>query len=217
MLKDEMPDYKLYVFLTPFAMDKAKRDKIRAKLAKSGAVAVWCYAPGFFDGSKGSVENMKQLTGFNFKMVRSKNTVKAPAARVPGFGYIPGAALPVDPQFYVTDKSLISTAQGGVFAAKDMGKWRSIYSLMPLTNHHLRAICNYAGVHLYSKTDDELFANTSYVMLHTRLGGDKVISLPNGKYKVTELYTGKKLGNGVSTFTDPKVPAGTTRLYLLER
>ena len=217
MLKKEMPDYKLYIFLTPYAMDKVKREKIQAKLARSGAVAVWCYAPGFFDGSRGSVENMKKLTGFNFKMVRSKAKVTAPAARVPGFGFIPGASYAVDPQFYVTDKSLISTGNGGVFAAKDMGKWRSVYSFMPLTRYHLRALCNYAGVHLYSDTDDELFANTSYVMLHTRKGGDKVIRLPKGKYNVTELYTGKKLGKGVSKFTDPKVPAGTTRLYLLEK
>jgi hypothetical protein len=34
---------------------------------------------------------------------------------------------------------------------------------------------------------------------------------------VTELYTKCKLGTGVSAFTDPKVPAGTTRLYLLEK
>lgn len=217
MLKKDMPDYKLYVFLTPFSMSKEKRAMIQAKLAKSGAVAVWCYAPGFFDGSSASVENMKKLTGFNFKMVRSKAKVNAPAARVPGFGFIPGASFPVDPQFYVTDKSLISTKDGGVFAAKSMGKWRSVYSLMPLTRYHLRAICDYAGVHRYSNTDDELFANTSYVMLHTTRGGDKTISLPKGKYNVTELYTGKKLGTGVSRFTDPKVPAGTTRLYLLEK
>ena len=217
MLKKDMPDYKLYVFLTPYSMDKAKREKIQAKLAKNGAVAVWCYAPGFFDGAKGSVENMKALTGFDFKMIRSKKAVKAPAANVPGFGFIPGASYTVDPQFYVTDKALVSTADGGIFAAKEMGKWRSVYSLMPLTRNHLRAVGKYAGVHIYSDTDDELFANRSYVMLHTRLGGDKTIRLPHGKYTVTELYTKRKLGTGVTTFTDPKVPAGTTRLYLLEK
>lgn len=217
MLKKEMPDYKLYIFLTPYSMDKAKREKIRAKLAKSGAVAVWCYAPGFFDGNKGSVENMKKLTGFNFKMVRGSKRVTLPGARVPGIGFIPGASYPVDPQFYVTDKTAVVTAQGGAFAVKQMGKWRSVYSLMPMTSIHLRALGRYAGVHIYSDTDDELFANRSYVMLHTRLGGDKTIRLPGGKYTVTELYTKCKLGTGVSAFTDPKVPAGTTRLYLLEK
>ena len=164
-----------------------------------------------------ALENMKKLTGFNFKMIRSKKTVKAPAARVPGFGSIPGATYTVEPQFYVTDASLIPTADGGIFAARQMKNWRSVYSLMPLTRQHLRALGKYAGVHIYSDTDDELFANRSYVMLHTRLGGDKTIRLPEGKYNVTELYSNRKLGTKVSSFTDPKVPAGTTRLYLLEK
>ena len=55
------------------------------------------------------------------------------------------------------------------------------------------------------------------MMLHTRKGGDKTIRLPKGKYTVTELYTNRKVGEKVSSFTDPKVPAGTTRLYLLEK
>ena len=217
MFKKDMPDYKLYVFLTSFSMDRSKREKIQAKLAKTGAVAVWCYAPGFFDGNQSSLENMKKLTGFNFKMLRSKNRIISPSARVPGFGFIPGASLPVDPQFYVTDKSLISTKEGGVFAAKQMGKWRSVYSLMPLTRYHLRAICKYAGVHIYSELDDQLFANESYVMLHSVKGGDKTIRLPGKSYTVTELYSGKKLGTGVSVFTDKNVPAGTTRLYRLDK
>ena len=77
--------------------------------------------------------------------------------------------------------------------------------------------CHKTTKEFYSDTDDELFANRSYVMLHTRLGGDKTIRLPEGKYNVTELYSKRKLGTKVSSFTDPKVPAGTTRLYLLEK
>ena len=98
-----------------------------------------------------------------------------------------------------------------------MGKWRSVYSLMPLTRYHLRAICKYAGVHIYSELDDQLFANESYVMLHSVKGGDKTIRLPGKSYTVTELYSGKKLGTGVSVFTDKNVPAGTTRLYRLDK
>jgi hypothetical protein len=218
MLKDNMPDYKLYIFLTPYSMDKAKREKIQAKLAKSGAVAVWCYAPGFFDNHSYSVENMKKLTGFNFKMLRNKNKITTKNQNIPSFGYIPGASYAVDPQFFVTDKSLVSTKDGGVLAIKDMGKWRSVYSLFPLTRQHLRAISNYAGVHIYSNSSDQLFVNNSYLMIHTAKGGNKTITFPKGeKYTVTELYTNKKLGTKVPLFVDKNVPAGTTRLYLLEK
>lgn len=214
-LKDEMPKYKLYIFLTSYAMDTATREKIHAILAKSGATAVWCYAPGYFDGQSGSTENMKKLTGFNFRMVRGKEGITAPTARVPGFGILAGQNGSVDPEFYVDGPSLVNTEKGGIFAAKKMNGWQSVYSLFPLTRYHLRALCKNAGVHLYMDTDDELFATRSYLMIHTRDAGDKTIRLP-GKYTVTEVYSGRVLGNNVDCFTDKNVPAAATRLYRLD-
>ena len=214
-LKPGMPKYKLYIFMSSYAADEATRRKIHAKLAMDGATAVWCYAPGFFDGRTASVENMKKLTGFNFRMVRGSGTISAPDSQVPGFGFLPGQTVNADPQFYVTDPSFVSTELGGIFAAKKMNGWQSVFSLFPLTRLHLRALCKNAGVHVYSDSDDELFANRSCIMIHTRKAGDRTIRLP-GKHTVTELYSGKVIGKDISEFTEKNVPAAATRLYRLD-
>ena len=214
-LKPEMPKYKLYIFISSYAADAATRQKIHAKLAKDGATAVWCYAPGYFDGRNASVENMKKMTGFNFRMVRGSRPITAPSKRVPGFGILPAQTVTADPQFYVTDPALVSTDKGGVFAAKKMNGWQSVFSLFPLTKNHIRALCRNAGIHIYLDSDDELFANRSCIMIHTRTAGDKTIRLP-GKFTVTELYSGKVIGKNISRFTEKNVPAAATRLYRLD-
>ena len=214
-LKPEMPKYKLYIFISSYAADEATRRRIHDKLAKDGATAVWCYAPGFFDGKTASVENMRKLTGFNFRMLRGSGQVKTPSCMVPGFGVLPAQTAVADPLFYVTDPSLVSTDKGGVFAAKKMDGWQSVFSLFPLTRQHLRALCKNAGIHVYLDSDDELFANRSFIMIHTRTAGDKTIRLP-GKYTVTELYSGKVIGKNISEFTEKNVPAAATRLYRLD-
>jgi len=216
-LKPEMPKYKLYIFVSSYDADEATRRKIHAKLAKDGATAVWCYAPGLFDGQSFSLDNMRKMTGFDFRMVRGAGTISAPESDVPGFGYLPAQkTAKADPQFYVTGESLVSTEHGGVFAAKKMdGGWQSVYSLFPLTRHHIRALCKNAGVHIYMDTDDELFANRSFIMIHTRTAGDKTIRLP-GKFTVTELYSDRVIGKDISEFTEKDVPAAATRLYRLD-
>ena len=160
---------------------------------------------------------MRKMTGFDFRMVRGAGTISAPESDVPGFGYLPAQkTAKADPQFYVTGESLVSTEHGGVFAAKKMdGGWQSVYSLFPLTRHHIRALCKNAGVHIYMDTDDELFANRSFIMIHTRTAGDKTIRLP-GKFTVTELYSDRVIGKDISEFTEKDVPAAATRLYRVD-
>jgi len=68
-----MPDYKLYVFLNPLAIGQSERDAIKEKLSRSGATALWCYAPGLINPDaepKLSVEHMRELTGFDFAFKR---------------------------------------------------------------------------------------------------------------------------------------------------
>ena len=215
-LKPEMPKYKLYIFVSSYAADEATRQQIHAKLAKDGATAVWCYAPGLFDGQTASVENMRKMTGFDFRMIRDGGSITAPESSVSGFGFLPKQTFKADPQFYVTGDALVSTENGGIFAAKKMEDgWLSVYSLFPLTRYHIRALCQNAGIHLYMDTDDELFANRSFLMIHTRTAGDKTIRLP-GKYTVTELYSGRLIGTDISEFTEENVPAAATRLYRLD-
>ena len=51
MLRDiknkKMPDYKLYIFMNSFAINKEMSEAIKRKVRKNNAVSVWCYAPGY--------------------------------------------------------------------------------------------------------------------------------------------------------------------------
>jgi hypothetical protein len=220
----QMPDYKLYIFLNAWRMDAKTRAAIEAKVKKNNAVAVWCYAPGYIDGDnadKFSLDSMRALAGFNFA---SQNTTGAQAFQWDDKAH-PIARLSPDaikPQtigmtFGVKDEQasvLASTPVGGALAVKELGDWRSVYSEIPLTSELLQGLCDYAGVHVYSRSYDVLYANKSYVSLYTQEAGNKTISLPQ-RGSVREVLSGQSVAKSVNQFSE-HVPAETERLYLLE-
>ena len=114
------------------------------------------------------------------------------------------------------DATVLGTTTGqATLAVKDLGDWRSVYSMLPLRRDLIRGLCRYAGVHVYSETDDPFSANAGYAMIHTATEGDKRITLPSAA-DVTELVTGREVGEGVSVIEE-HLPAGATRIYRLQR
>jgi hypothetical protein len=67
MSLENMPSYKLYVFMNTFILTKKEREAIKEKLRRDGATALWIYAPGYVDPEaevKMSCEHIRDLTGF---------------------------------------------------------------------------------------------------------------------------------------------------------
>jgi len=134
---------------------------------------------------------------------------------------MPLAEDTIDPQtigvtFGVKDakaKVLASTSVGGALAVKQLDGWRSVYSEIPLTSAMLQGLCDYAGVHIYSRSFDVLYADKSYVMLYTSSAGKKTISLPKTA-NVREVLSGQNIAHQVKQFSE-QVPSDTARLYLL--
>jgi hypothetical protein len=56
-------DYKVYIFPDATFVDVEQRRRIRERLERLGATAVWSYAPGFFDEKGGGLDRVEQLTG----------------------------------------------------------------------------------------------------------------------------------------------------------
>jgi hypothetical protein len=122
------------------------------------------------------------------------------------------------PVFSVADeqaKVLASTLNGPALAVKEFQNWRSVYSLMPLTQELLQGLCDYAGVPVYSRSFDVLYANRGYVFLYTSSAGEKTITLPE-KADVTEVLANKVVARNAKVFSE-KLEAGAVRLYRLER
>jgi hypothetical protein len=216
----QMPDYKIYIFLNAWRMDAKTRAAIDAKVKRNNAVAVWCYAPGYMDADNTgtfSLDAMRALTGFHFVSQKTQdaqtfqwNDQTHPIARLS-----PSAIKPqtIGVTFGVTDadKVLASTSTGAALAVKEMNGWRSVYSEIPLTSELLQGLCDYAGVHIYSRSFDVLYANKSYVALYTSTAGEKTITLPE-KAEVTEVLSNKVIARDAKTFSE-KLEAGAERLY----
>ncbi len=223
IMNKDMPDYKLYIFANSFLYDEKFSKAVKEKLSKNNAVAVWCYAPGYIT-SEGFRENtMEKLTGIKIKADKAKrkislkldaekNKITAQCAKNEF------ATYSIAPVFHVEDSKaeILGNANGkAALAVKNMGKWRSVYCLTPLTKELIQGLVDYAGIHVYSRGYDVIYANSSYIMLHSGVSGKKTISLP-GKYNVTEIFSGKIMGKDISSFAD-EIKAPQTRVYRLSK
>ncbi len=76
LLEEDLPPYKLYIFLNPFHLNDRRRQALKEILRRDGRVALWLYAPGYLnaDGGSPSPESklpfdpayMTDLTGLHF-------------------------------------------------------------------------------------------------------------------------------------------------------
>lgn len=77
----------------------------------------------------------------------------------------------------------------------------------------LRSLARRAGCHLYCDADEIIYANRSFLAIHTRSAGPRTFALRQPA-DVTEIFTGQELGNRVSRFEDA-IGAFRTRVYVL--
>jgi hypothetical protein len=214
----KMPDYKLYIFMNTFYSNPSIEKTISQKVKRNNSVAVWSYAPGFINDNGFNTSSMKSLTGINIKVVRNK--VKAKLNIVKSRHTIcqyadKNKTFKFGPFFYTDDlqAETLGTVNGKpALVVKDLGKWRSVYSLMPLTKELLKGLCDYAGVHVYTDGFDVFSANKSYMMLHSSTSGDKTIILPE-KSTVKDLLSNKIIGDCIQSFTIKNMPAGKTKIF----
>ncbi|MEN6643815.1 MAG: hypothetical protein ABFE08_15350 [Armatimonadia bacterium] len=106
-------------------------------------------------------------------------------------------------------------ADRGAFAIRKLANWTSVYSAVPyLSSDVMRNLARIAGVHVYRDSNDILYADKHFVVVHT---GEKaatdVMRLPR-KTAVTEAFSGKVLTTG-ATEIKLDVPPYTTAMYYL--
>lgn len=97
-----------------------------------------------------------------------------------------------------------------------MAGWTSVVSANPkLESGDLRAIARQAGVHIYSDSNEPLYASGRYVALHSASGGPRRLALPRECATVTELFSGRVVGRNTNVIEDTLTTPGTA-LYDLE-
>lgn len=201
-----LPDYKLYVFLNAVRVDARTRALIDAKLKRNGATGVFLYAPGYFEGSTGSLSNMERLTGVKLAALAgdagpARLQFAAGEALAAGLDTAApaGAELPVTPRFYAADPQaqvhakLAGTDCAGLVSKRTAAGWTAVYSsAMDLPPALWRNLARQAGAHVWLDTDDALYADSRYVGVHAAADGEKVIHLPRA-CKVSDALTGREL------------------------
>jgi hypothetical protein len=232
-----MPDYKLYVFLSTLYLTEAERQSIKAKVQRANKTVLWMYAPGII-GDKGiSAANMRDLTGMSLKhqAVRFQSSFghsrlfltnyDHPATRGVTFAHF-GTESPISPAIYCDDPEAtvlgrLMPTHGGdnfgehpAFAVKKFADWTSIFIGVPNAPPDiLRNIARMAGCHIYNDDNQVIYANSHYLAIHTNRSGRRKLVLPR-RSDVYDAFTEKQIARNVTEFTD-ELPANGTRVYFL--
>jgi hypothetical protein len=192
---------KLIVMLTPWCLSPAQRQSLRT--ATRGRLKVWCYAPGYDQGAGVSLDAMRETTGFTLRRQEGFDAWAEPTdvGRQLGLTVGWGVKQRIQPLFAVADarpeETLAVWPDGSAAVA-----WRatddgiSLFVGPPgLTAPLVRLAARRAGVHLFTSTDCNVYANGPYLVLHASQAGP--VELDTGRdAPVTDLLTGKPLGSG---------------------
>ena len=192
---------KVYVFLNAWSLSAAERAQLLK--ATRGALRVWCYAPGYHDGSRVSTEAMRELTGFRLERATPEKAWATPgeAGRKRGLENGFGVEKKVEPLFAAADAApaeTLATYPDGrpAVALRRSAEGTSLFVGAPgLTAELLRLAAREAGVHLFTETDCNVYANGSVVAVHASHDGP--VTLNTGKPgPITDMLTGEKAGAG---------------------
>jgi hypothetical protein len=220
-------DYKLYLFPNTFHLSAKERERLKVVLRRDGKVALWQYAAGFADDEKLSADLCEDLTGIRLRMTERQWSVNlfisnfehALTRDLPTSTFW-GTDMRLGPLFTVDDPDAITLGTAVInqgrcepgYVVKPFGTWTSAYSAAPnLPPGLLRNLAAYAGVHVYSHSEDVLYASRSFIVLHTVRAGEKTIHLP-AKADVSDAYSGRVICRDSTTLVDV-LNAGETRTY----
>ena len=123
------------------------------------------------------------------------------------------------PLFYSVDsnaKNLAYFATSGypAVSVKENKDFTSIfYGSKFIKSDVVRAVAKYAGCHIWSDSDDVLFANKNYVAFHASSSGQKTIRFPE-KVSVYEVYEKKFYAHDVTELTFDTY-LGETKMFRL--
>jgi hypothetical protein len=225
-IEGKLNSYKFFIFLNTFWADDERRRSITEKLNKSGATALWVYAPGYVGGG---LEGMKALTGFSFDIgdfpwgvsMGILNFKHEITKRLP-YDFFWGNSSSLGPLFHLNDPDAevlgqVVYSRGRAhpgLAVKDMDGWKSIYCAVPnIPAPVLRGMAEYAGVHLYSEDGDVLYAAPNLFSVHTIAGGKRNFVLKQKAALVYDLFEKKEIGTDLREFNISLEPASTSLFY----
>lgn len=233
ILHSKLPEYKVYVFVSPQYLSKAERDKIE-ELKCKGHTLVFLHAPGVI-GVPDGVQTISEISGIQVKAlpepqkfmgewIPNNNSVLSkglsgsfgdrPRRGLFGNVMVESFAFAVDDPL-ATPLAKYRDNRTVAFASRDFGTWRSIFCGIPHINAgFLNNIAKEAGAWIVSPPYNAVYANQHIVTIHAISSGTKNLQLLNAS-SVTDITSGKVISQSTDKITiDMK--QGETRWFWLD-
>jgi hypothetical protein len=214
-LLDTQP-YKLVMFLNCFHLSDAQRTLIRRRVLGQDRTVLWCYAAGYFNSHRASLDGVQELTGIRIEPAEPPDRLQLrielkPAGHpllvaaaqagltVIGWPHVWGRLFAVHDDS-ATPLGTLPGRSDVVLAVKSLPDWSSVYTangVLPAA--FLRLLARQAGVHIYSGAGDTLYASRSYLTIAADQAGPRVVRLPVAR-DVFDAFAETRLWQDVKVF-----------------
>ena len=239
-----MPDYRLYVMANAYSLTERQRSMVWSKLRRNGATVLWMYASGYADPGaerRMSADNVAKTVGMavdivdktifpQFRVMDTAHPLTRGTFRSRNYGNL-GRPVEdgistrlepmrfVNPGFFASDPAatvLGRYADGRVaLALREVDGVKSVWCGAPVVQADLlRSVAAGAGCHIYSDSDDVLYATADYVTLHADGNGRRTVRFPRTCTPV-EVYENRAYGRGVKSI-EVDMRHGETRTWRLD-
>ena len=201
---------KLQFFLAAWALTPTERAQLAAsrRSASPQSVRVWAYAPGYIYPDRLDLSGIKEVTGFEARMLPPAVCTAAPtevgkqAGLREGWEAVNqwGPKVPIEPLFTVAatpEETWATYADGSpaVVVRRGQAGTDVFLGIPALTPELVRALAKLAGVHVFTENNSAVWATERYLSIQAHQAGPVVIS--TGKPgPVRDALDGKVVGTG---------------------
>lgn len=198
--KDNFPadDYKMYIFSECVSFTEEDKAAINKKLKRGGKTLMWLHSSACWDSDlcdfrlEDREDDITEVADFNGMKYSDLYTAKEGKSFEECSFMLPTFKFADDEDGYVITRFAKSRKPAILWKKKD--DYTSIYSLTLAPDQKVyRHLANLAGVHLYTRGGDCIYAGGEYIGLHAVTEGYKRISLPERGFKATNVLTGEKM------------------------
>lgn len=208
---------RLQFLLAAWSLAEAERDGLRTQ-RRPGTTRVWCYAPGYSDGTKRDPAFIRQTCGFQVQPVELPDPIATPTDRGTELGLTGpwGQKVAIAPLFAAVpeagDEVLATYADGSAaLMVRTTPAGKDIFLGTPaLTAGLVRACARLAGVHLYCEQNAAIWAAAGGMSVHAVQDGPLDLRFPD-PIVLRDAISGETLGKG-AVVTVP-FRQGETRVF----
>lgn len=180
----DMDRYKCIIFTNCVLLTDTDREMIKRRC--DGKSLLFTGAAGFTDGISANLENVESLTGMKVGVLdREERCARSVWNKCEGAS-VENKTMGISPQIYIEsgyDTELLRYTESGKIACARRGNM-FFAAFQRTSTDFMREILRESGVHIYCESGDAIQAGCGLVILNCYEGGERELTLKNGK-KIT--------------------------------